>query len=101
MLAIYHLSEYFFSITTLLTKGGKMVPPARDFCLQHSLADFRVQFSHFKDHYMKATRSLVEVMKSIEDFLEKNLDTLATFDVCCFPSLRKKTMAVAGTKCVC
>ena len=69
-----------------------MVPPARDFCLQRSLADFRVHFSHFKDHYMKATRTLDEVMKSIEDFLEKNLDTLATFDVCRFPSLRKNTI---------
>ena len=40
-----------------------MDPPAKDFCIQHSLADFRIHFTHFRNHFMKATRTLDEVMK--------------------------------------
>ena len=53
---------------------GKQPLPPKDFCAQHSLADFRVYFTNFKNEFMAKKENL--------------LDPLAALDVCREPSLR-------------
>ena len=48
-----------------------------DFCLEHSMADFRVYFQDFRKEFM--------IFKSY-------LDSFSAFDVCQNPSLRQNTM---------
>ena len=45
---------------TLFSKstGGNMDPPAEDFCVHHSFADFRIHFKNFKNNFMKVKGNL-------------------------------------------
>ena len=35
-----------------------MDPPAEDFCVHHSFADFRIHFNDFKNNFMKVKGNL-------------------------------------------
>ena len=57
---------------------GKPPVPQKDFCAQHTMADFRVHFINLKDEFMAQKENL--------------LDPLAALDVCREPSLRHNKM---------
>ena len=46
-----------------------MDPSAEDFCVHHSLADFRIHFKDFKNHFMKVKGNLNRFLK-VKNYLD-------------------------------